>query len=288
AAVAAGLGGAGLAGVPRRGGRGARGVRGALGSLAGAGRGVRGGAAPARRAGGAAPSGDGRSAGAPRAGRRAAELAGRGALPGAGRRGAAQRGAAARQPAGVPRGDRGGRLQGDDDAGRLRPAVGDHSAGDPRPLLAAAVVEAAGVGDRGVAGGLPGFAVAALPPPRACRRRGGGPGGIGMRRIVAGAAALLVAALGCVATEDRAADEAEVPAVRKAECRWARDRIRIDGVIDEVAWDRAPALRDFAVFWEKRKPRTATTARLLWDANYLYFCAEMEDEDLYATVREHN
>ncbi len=109
-----------------------------------------------------------------------------------------------------------------------------------------------------------------------------------MRRIVACAAVLMPAALGCVATEERAADEAEVPAVRKAECRWAGNRIKIDGVLDEVAWDRAPALRDFAVFWQKRKPRTATTARLLWDANYLYFCAEMEDEDLYATVREHN
>ena len=37
-----------------------------------------------------------------------------------------------------------------------------------------------------------------------------------------------------------------------------------------------------------RKARSATKARLLWDSDYLYFCAEMEDVDLYADVKEHN
>ena len=37
-----------------------------------------------------------------------------------------------------------------------------------------------------------------------------------------------------------------------------------------------------------RKPKTATKARLLWDDNYLYFAAEMEDSDLYADVKERN
>ena len=65
-------------------------------------------------------------------------------------------------------------------------------------------------------------------------------------------------------------------------------RIKIDGVLDEVAWDKAQVLQDFAVFWQKRKARSATKARLLWDDEYLYFCAEMEDTDLYADVKEHN
>jgi hypothetical protein len=45
---------------------------------------------------------------------------------------------------------------------------------------------------------------------------------------------------------------------------------------------------EFAVAWEKRKPRTATTARLLWDDDFLYFTADMEDSDLYADITEHN
>jgi hypothetical protein len=84
-----------------------------------------------------------------------------------------------------------------------------------------------------------------------------------------------------------AADDETPPAVREAECRRA-GRIKIDGVIDEMAWARAQLLQDFSAFWEKRKAKSATKARLLWDNEYLYFCAEMEDVDLYADVREHN
>src|SRR6202022_1742124 len=47
-------------------------------------------------------------------------------------------------------------------------------------------------------------------------------------------------------------------------------------------------LENFAVFGEKRKPKTSTNARLLWDDKYLYFMAEMEDSDLYADVTERN
>jgi hypothetical protein len=47
-------------------------------------------------------------------------------------------------------------------------------------------------------------------------------------------------------------------------------------------------LRDFAVYWQDRKARSQTTARLLWDDDYLYYSADMEDADLYATVTERN
>src|SRR5262249_31499831 len=40
---------------------------------------------------------------------------------------------------------------------------------------------------------------------------------------------------------------------------------------------------------DKARPaRTATRARLLWDREYLYFFADMEDHDLFADVTEHN
>jgi hypothetical protein len=83
-------------------------------------------------------------------------------------------------------------------------------------------------------------------------------------------------------------DQAAPAAVRSAECRWATGRIKIDGKLDEVAWDQAEVLEHFAVYWQKRKAKTATKARLLWDRNYLYFAAEMEDSDLYADVTQRN
>jgi hypothetical protein len=92
----------------------------------------------------------------------------------------------------------------------------------------------------------------------------------------------------CAPEEPVARPAKAVPVVRKAECRWVGSRIRIDGVLDDVAWTKAQPLSKFAVFWENRKARTATKARLLWDRNYLYFCADMEDSDLYATVKQRN
>jgi hypothetical protein len=94
--------------------------------------------------------------------------------------------------------------------------------------------------------------------------------------------------LGCGGAEEQAARSEKPPVVRRAECRWAGTPIRIDGKKDDIAWDKAQVLKNFAVFWQKRKAKTATTARLLWDNNYLYFLADMEDTDLYADVKEHN
>jgi hypothetical protein len=78
------------------------------------------------------------------------------------------------------------------------------------------------------------------------------------------------------------------PVTRTAECRRAVGRIQIDGVLDEAAWKNAQPISHFAVFWQKRKAKSATTARLLWDDKYLYFAAEMEDQDLFALVKERN
>src|SRR5689334_3364526 len=90
----------------------------------------------------------------------------------------------------------------------------------------------------------------------------------------------LLAAVGCAAPAEGPRAEKggpEPPAVRKAECRRRVGEVRIDGKADEAAWQKAEVLQDFAVFWQNRKPKTATRARLLWDDTHLYFTAEMED-----------
>jgi hypothetical protein len=106
-------------------------------------------------------------------------------------------------------------------------------------------------------------------------------------QLPAGVCVSLLVAAGCAAGPDKP-DADGPPAVRAAECRRATGPIRIDGRLDEAAWKKAPVLKHFAVFWLKRKPKTATAARLLWDDRYLYFAAEMEDGDLFADVRQHN
>ena len=86
-----------------------------------------------------------------------------------------------------------------------------------------------------------------------------------------------------VAREDDA-----IPVDRSAECRWVSGPIKIDGQVDEEAWSKAQVLQNFVAYWAKRKPKTGTKARLLWDDKFLYFTAEMEDTDLYADVKERN
>ncbi|HXG08544.1 MAG TPA: carbohydrate-binding family 9-like protein [Gemmataceae bacterium] len=100
---------------------------------------------------------------------------------------------------------------------------------------------------------------------------------------------LLVLA-GCMdAPTETAPDTPEkLPVVRSAECRFTAGPIQIDGKLDEAAWQKAQLLQDFVVFWQNRPAKTATRARLLWDDQYLYFGADMDDSDLYATVKERN
>jgi hypothetical protein len=105
---------------------------------------------------------------------------------------------------------------------------------------------------------------------------------------VFGLAVVLFVGVSPEAVAPAAAGDATPPVVRSAECRRASGPIKIDGVLDEAAWEKAQVLKDFAVYWEHRPAKTATKARLLWDDNYLYFAAEMEDSDLYADVTQRN
>jgi hypothetical protein len=80
-------------------------------------------------------------------------------------------------------------------------------------------------------------------------------------------------------------------APKEWQCRWAESPITVDGRPDEEAWKRAQVIDRFTLPWlgdRERRARTATRARLLWDREYLYFYADMEDTDLYADEKEHD
>jgi hypothetical protein len=100
---------------------------------------------------------------------------------------------------------------------------------------------------------------------------------------------LLLPLIGCAEKAPEAFPQGkELVVDRVVECRWARVPPKIDGVLNEAVWDDAQLLENFNAYWLKRKARTATKARLLWDRDYLYFSAEMEDADLFADVTKHN
>src|SRR5262245_48110017 len=88
-----------------------------------------------------------------------------------------------------------------------------------------------------------------------------------------------------------AAVAAEPVVATDYECRWATGPIEIDGKGDEAAWKAAQPIEKFGLNWLKenvRPSKTATKARLLWDRDYLYFFADLEDHDLFADVTEHD
>ena len=75
-------------------------------------------------------------------------------------------------------------------------------------------------------------------------------------------------------------------------CRWTYLPPTIDGKGDDAAWKGAQSLGPFQRAWDKdpakRKPLTATEAKLCWDRDNLYFFARMEDGDLFAEKTEHD
>ena len=91
------------------------------------------------------------------------------------------------------------------------------------------------------------------------------------------------------------ADSARQPAPKEPatafQCRWTATPIKITGKGTDPAWKNAQPIDHFYLPWlgEKGRPaRTTTKAKLLWDREFLYFFADMQDADLYANVTEHN
>jgi len=75
------------------------------------------------------------------------------------------------------------------------------------------------------------------------------------------------------------------------ECRWTDTPIKITGKGADPAWKHAQVIDNFYLPWQGDKSRSAKTktkAKLLWDHEFLYFTADMEDADLYADIKEHN
>jgi hypothetical protein len=73
-------------------------------------------------------------------------------------------------------------------------------------------------------------------------------------------------------------------------CRRANSPIQVDGTPNEPAWRRAawtPLFIDIEGS-AKPKPRFRTRAKMLWDDQYFYIAAQLEEPHLWATYRDHD
>jgi len=66
--------------------------------------------------------------------------------------------------------------------------------------------------------------------------------------------------------------------------------MKIDGRLDDAAWKAAPWTADFMdiVGPERPQPRFRTRIKMLWDDEYLYIGAELEEPDVWATLTAHD
>jgi hypothetical protein len=71
-------------------------------------------------------------------------------------------------------------------------------------------------------------------------------------------------------------------------CARAASSVEIDGRIDEAAWDAAPWTSDFVDIEGNRRalPRYRTRAKMLWDDQFFYVAAYMQEPHLWATLRK--
>ncbi len=84
--------------------------------------------------------------------------------------------------------------------------------------------------------------------------------------------------------------QSATPVPLSYDCDRATTPIRIDGRLDDAAWQNAPWTGDFVDIEGsgKPKPRFRTRVKMLWDDHYLYIAAQLEEPDVKATLTEHD
>lgn len=73
-------------------------------------------------------------------------------------------------------------------------------------------------------------------------------------------------------------------------CQRAAGKIAIDGKLDDAAWKNAPWTDDFVDIEGdlKPKPRFRTRVKMLWNDDYFYIGAELEEPHVWATLTKHD
>ena len=73
-------------------------------------------------------------------------------------------------------------------------------------------------------------------------------------------------------------------------CYRAPGAIKIDGRLDEAAWRAVPWTKDFADIEGSVKPRPQfrTRVKMLWDDDYFYVAAELQEPHVWATLTQHD
>ena len=92
----------------------------------------------------------------------------------------------------------------------------------------------------------------------------------------------------CTMALSQAPDSLPIP--KSYVCYHASGKVKVDGKLDEAAWQAAPWTDDFVDIEGSARPipRFRTRAKMLWDGDNLYIGAELEEPQIWATLVEHD
>jgi len=81
---------------------------------------------------------------------------------------------------------------------------------------------------------------------------------------------------------------AQIPMPKSYVCYTTKDSIVVDGNLTESSWEKAPWTDWFVDIQGNQmpSPRYRTRAKMLWDTNYFYIGAEIQEPDVWATITE--
>ena len=73
-------------------------------------------------------------------------------------------------------------------------------------------------------------------------------------------------------------------------CYRAKGSVAIDGKLEDAAWKQVNWSDDFEDIEGKAKPapRLRTRVKMMWDDQYLYIAAELQEPHIWATLRDHD
>ena len=77
---------------------------------------------------------------------------------------------------------------------------------------------------------------------------------------------------------------------KKYKARMAKRPIKVDGKLHEHDWKQAVLISDFEDIEgaSKPKPSFSTTVKMMWDSQYLYIGAVLEEPHLWGTFKKHD
>ena len=71
-------------------------------------------------------------------------------------------------------------------------------------------------------------------------------------------------------------------------CYRSLGDITVDGELNEQSWAKAPGMGEFKLYDGVTASPSRTTAKMVWDEEFLYVAFWCDDRDIYATLKDHD